>query len=343
MDTFSTVDALWRDALSQIINNGSVLPSRDGPTREILGYTARLSDPRAHFLFDPIRQLSPAYAAAELLWFLSGQRVVHALVPYAPQYTRFCNEGELFLDEDGNESHPLSNQWKVKGRNVLYAHGAYGYRLNRRFGGASQLENIISMLQSDPVSRQAVVTLYDAEMDQLKATRGDKKDIPCTLSLNFILRNGKLNCQGTMRSNDIWLGLPHDIWAFTSIQLLVAEALGVEVGWYQHSAMSLHLYDRNMQKASQVMQSDGDYDKGPMTYTKHTTPNIFEAFPEAVRLEAENRYGGYLALPDPFIGWGSLLGHAVLMAASKWVPDKRILLKHIGSPIMADYMEKYWC
>lgn len=337
MNTYSTIDDLWYDALVEILIKGDSLPSRDGPTKEVLGYVARLSDPRAHFLFNPIRKVSPAYAAAELLWFLSGQRVVHALTPYAPQYARFCNEGELNILQSGDEGPAGTKQ------NVLYAHGAYGYRLDRRFGGRCQLENIIRMLQADPMSRQAVITLYDAGMDQEKATSGDKKDIPCTLSLNFILRDGKLNCQGTMRSNDIWLGLPHDIWAFTSIQLLVAEALGVEVGWYQHSAMSLHLYDRNRAKADEAVKSPMDFERGPMTYGKHTTVSIFDAFGKAVSLESHNRLSGHINLPGPVIGADSLLGHAVVMAASKWATDKRSVLKYIESPIMARYMEKHWC
>lgn len=350
MNTYSTIDELWYEALLSILSRGHELPSRDGPTKEVLGYVARLSNPRAHFLFNPIRRVNPSYAAAELLWFLSGQRTVHALTPYAPQYVRFCNEACLYVNEAGDELlpvHTYSHTHTPFGSykpDTLYAHGAYGYRLARQFGGRCQLENIIRMLQADPMSRQAVITLYDAGMDQEKATSGDKKDIPCTLSLNFILRDGKLNCQGTMRSNDIWLGLPHDIWAFTSIQLLVAEALGVEVGWYQHSAMSLHLYDRNRAKAEEAARYDMlGYERGPMTYGRHTV-SIFDAFQKAVKLERVNRLAQHgIDLPGPVVGANSLLGHTVVMAAHKWVKDKRITLKYIESPIMARYMEKHWC
>jgi thymidylate synthase len=46
-----------------------------------------------------------------------------------------------------------------------------------------------------------------------------------------------------MRSNDVFLGLPHDLFAFTMLQEIAARELGVEPGTYQHSVGSLHLYD----------------------------------------------------------------------------------------------------
>lgn len=52
-----------------------------------------------------------------------------------------------------------------------------------------------------------------------------------------------------MRSNDAYLGLPHDIFAFTMLQEIVARSLKVEVGWYKHAVGSLHLYSVNTSQA----------------------------------------------------------------------------------------------
>ena len=43
--------------------------------------------------------------------------------------------------------------------------------------------------------------------------------------------------------NDAYIGLAHDIFAFTMLQELMARSLGVDVGPYRHSIGSLHLYD----------------------------------------------------------------------------------------------------
>ena len=48
------------------------------------------------------------------------------------------------------------------------------------------------------------------------------KDIPCTVSLQFLIRENKLHLFVNMRSNDVFLGLPHDIFCFTMIQEIIA-------------------------------------------------------------------------------------------------------------------------
>lgn len=53
----------------------------------------------------------------------------------------------------------------------------------------------------------------------------------------------------SMRSNDAWLGLPHDIFTFTMLQELVARSLSIELGEYKHAVGSLHLYDKDHEKA----------------------------------------------------------------------------------------------
>jgi thymidylate synthase len=48
-----------------------------------------------------------------------------------------------------------------------------------------------------------------------------------------------------MRSNDIYRGFPADVFAFTFIQELLARALQLEIGTYNHFVGSLHLYDED--------------------------------------------------------------------------------------------------
>ena len=57
-----------------------------------------------------------------------------------------------------------------------------------------------------------------------------------------------------MRSNDIWMGLPYDVFSFTCMQILLAFKLGVGIGTYTHHAASLHLYKRDYDTALDNMQ-----------------------------------------------------------------------------------------
>jgi thymidylate synthase len=89
--------------------------------------------------------------------------------------------------------------------------------------------------------------LFDPEQD----TRGHR-DVPCTLNYRFFLRNDRLHMHTTMRSQDLWLGFPYDIFAATVLQELLAGWLGVELGDYHHNVDSLHLYEKHTASAANL-------------------------------------------------------------------------------------------
>ena len=60
--------------------------------------------------------------------------------------------------------------------------------------------------------------------------------------MQFIVRCEELHLFVCMRSNDAFMGLPHDVFAFTMLQELVARLIGCELGHYHHFVSSLHLY-----------------------------------------------------------------------------------------------------
>ena len=58
-----------------------------------------------------------------------------------------------------------------------------------------------------------------------------------------------------MRSNDLWMGFPYDVFQFTNMQVLMSMELGVELGTYTHISGSLHLYKRNLVKVDEHYDS----------------------------------------------------------------------------------------
>lgn len=51
-----------------------------------------------------------------------------------------------------------------------------------------------------------------------------------------------------MRSNDIFLGFPYDIFNFTMWQEYVSCKLNIDIGTYTHIANSLHFYEKDREK-----------------------------------------------------------------------------------------------
>jgi thymidylate synthase len=168
----------------------------------------------------PARRLNPAFAVAEALWILSGSDDPW-IFAYNRSLAQYADDGRL--------------------------RGAYGPRMRRWRGEVDQLVHVRDLLQRDPDSRQAVIQLYDPHLD----TRGNR-DVPCTLNYRFFLREGRLDMHTTMRSNDIWLGLPYDVFTATILHEIMADWLSVELGTYHHHVDSLHLYAHHHAEAEMV-------------------------------------------------------------------------------------------
>lgn len=195
-------------------------PSRDGNVvGEIINAVTVITDPRQGFVKSKERNLSIKYAVGELLWYLSGSNKLEDISPYSSAWKN--------LSDDGNT-----------------VNSAYGHRIFNKFG-FNQWEHVTKLLQKDPLSRQAIIHIKEPN-------NAPTKDLPCTICIQYLIRDNKLHSTVYMRSNDIWLGFPYDVFTFTSLQVLMAMELGVPVGEYTHIAGSLHLYERNVKN----VQSD---------------------------------------------------------------------------------------
>jgi thymidylate synthase len=238
---FASADMMWAHAIRQVHARGSRTGSRDGQAVELLHYSATLGDVERSFVLNPARALDPVYAAAEILWYLSGDDSVEMIRRYAPQYDRFANDGRAY---------------GAYGRRV-FRHPLFTLEAQHIVGiikpwARSQLHAVVEVLKRNPESRQAQVSLWDAG-DLAHAVMGDKNDLPCTSTLQFFVRGGRVCLHAHMRSNDLWLGYPYDIYAFTAMQRLVATALDRRCG-------SLHYYERN---ATGILASINEVNEDP--------------------------------------------------------------------------------
>lgn len=123
---------------------------------------------------------------------------------------------------------------------------AYGAIVFNRFG-FDQVAQVIDTLKRDPYSRRAVINFNVPNPE-----RFETKDEICTIALVFELREGKLDCTGIMRSNDVWLDTPYDVVFFTELQKHIANELGVGYGKYTHFAVSLHAYEKDIDRVREV-------------------------------------------------------------------------------------------
>ena len=215
MAQFKSVNEAWEYWYNQLAMQRGDAASRDGAvTGEVINAVTVIDDPKDNLVTSPIRKLSHKYAIGELLWYLSGSNKLDAIANYSKAWNKLSDDGET-------------------------VNSAYGYRIFEKFG-FDQWEHVKGLLKVDHNSRQAVIHIKEPNPEKTK-------DLPCTVALQYFIRDGKLYATTYMRSNDIWLGFPYDVFTFTCLQIKMAFELGVGIGSYTHIAGSLHLYSRNVQ------------------------------------------------------------------------------------------------
>lgn len=219
-----SLDDILIDLYQSLLGSGRPNTGSRGSTYEVLGTAIRLRRPRARLSRSENRG-KPFSALAEFLWYLSGSGDLEFIRPYIPDYVKEATDGRI--------------------------PGAYGPRIFSMRSGIDQLDHVTKLLDWKPTSKRAVIQLFNAEDIALDyaAVRGEGfvyREVPCTVSLQFHLREGLLHLSVNMRSNDAYKGLPHDVFCFTMIQEMMARRLGAEPGEYLHYAGSMHIYEPDL-------------------------------------------------------------------------------------------------
>lgn len=202
----------WYNKLEEMHTDGFQSTSRDGGiVGEVINAITVILDPTRNIVDSDLRKLNKRYMMGEFLWYLSADNSLSEIQKYTHAWDRMSEDGET-------------------------VNSNYGHKIHK-FYGFDQWELVKALLKKDPNSRQAVIHIKDPGVHA--------KDTPCTICLQFLIRDNKLHLTVYMRSNDIWTGFPYDVFIFTNYQILMAMELGVDIGEYTHIAGSLHLYERN--------------------------------------------------------------------------------------------------
>lgn len=210
----------WLGALAKVISVGTAAAPRGKNIKEWLSLQT-ITDMNYPILNVKERKLGYKFMAAEAAWILSGDNRVESISPYSNAISNFSDDGVTFF-------------------------GAYGPKIR------GQIEYVIDLLSKDTASRQAVINIW-------RENPPETKDVPCTISLQFIIRDGYLYLIDTMRSSDLWLGWPYDVFNMSMIARYVRNALkretGVEyrLGHLYLNAGSGHIYEENLKTCTEII------------------------------------------------------------------------------------------
>lgn len=221
----NTTNESYRELLSSVLRDGVIAFPRSQMTKELLGLSARF-DMNAPVIVSDVRKLSYKFMAAEAIWIVNGDNSVRGIAPYNRNIAAFSDNGVAFF-------------------------GAYGPKF------MEQRQYIIRKLFEDDQTRQAVMTIWRERPD-------NSRDIPCTVSLGWVIRGGVIHCFVNMRSSDLWLGLPYDIFNFTAMTMDIRNLYNkgmdqsVLLGNLYWSANSVHLYEQHFENAEQIVLEESE-------------------------------------------------------------------------------------
>ncbi|TXH47715.1 MAG: thymidylate synthase [Desulfurellales bacterium] len=247
-----SINNVWTQMLSDVLEHGLRVEPRGIETRELLSYQTRID------MTQPVVTVKNriegkffAFMCAEAAWILSGDNRTVTIEPYSRMIKKFSDDGHYFS-------------------------GAYGPKI------VDQLTYVVDTLVSDPDSRQAVINIW-------RENPRPTKDYPCTLSIQWLIRDGYLHCFDTMRSSDVWLGWPFDVFNFSMLTHMLALLIRdrwkrqsiarppLKIGKLCLTAASQHIYERNFSQAAKcVVHPEPVFELNPLD------PYVFEDHKEFI-------------------------------------------------------------
>lgn len=147
-----------RKVVKATLSDGEPITATKGPTVELTGVLLELTNPLARMSRTETRG-KPFSCLSELCWYLAKTNDLGFISYYIPDYKNYADGKVIF--------------------------GGYGPRIFD-WKGQNQLANVAKILKKKESSRQAVIQLFDAT-DLVE----QHKDIPCTGTMQFMIRNGK--------------------------------------------------------------------------------------------------------------------------------------------------------
>lgn len=105
-----------------------------------------------------------------------------------------------------------------------------------------QVDYLIYTLKTNPYSRRIKTTLWCVEdLDDMALE-------PCVYETHWQMWDDKLNLTVCVRSNDMGLGNPYNVYQYSIIHRLIAQVTGHQVGSICFNIDNAHIYDRHIDK-----------------------------------------------------------------------------------------------
>ena len=227
----------YLELLKYVLDNGEKIKTRNGNTISILGNMIEFDNININLPILTTKKIYFKGVIEELLWFLKG----HTNAKYLQEKNVHIWDGNStreFLDKNNlsnyeeNELGPIYGwQWRNFGKK---------YKLNGDEEGFDQIKYILEELSKNDNSRRAILSAWNPL--QLK----EMALPPCHILYNFYKNSDGLSCMMTMRSSDLFLGLPFNILSTAILTIIIAKVLHINVSKIKICLGDTHIYEEHI-------------------------------------------------------------------------------------------------
>ena len=183
------------------LQDAPITLSRGHAVKELNNVTLVLQKPQNCVVTTPERRMSHKYLIAKWLWYVSGNRSVKNISKFSNFWSSIADDHGLLNSNYGyyffnpmDQVLPTEEEFKP---------------ITDYYYQKSQFDFVIDTLVNDQASRQAIVNINNIYHKARKT-----KDFPCAISMQFFIKNGRLNMSVIMRSSDLVLEFCEDIFQF---------------------------------------------------------------------------------------------------------------------------------
>jgi len=255
------VDSLVVDGIKHISTHGELFEARAGSGQQAFDVNYILTNPqdRVHSLRSPVAQ---KYLSRELLAYF---------------------DGSLDVDQGLSKASPFWKTLADKDNKICSNYGHYVFHQTHPDTKKTQYQWVIDNLENNIDSRKAFINI-----NQLEHKHMDNKDFPCTLGMQFFVRNNRLCCDVSSRSTDIYTGLPYDMAFFSLVNELVykdvkerlpeKKSAELKLGYTMMKTNFTQIYDKTRTPALKLLdkKSDIKIEMPPVHDAQETLSDIYK-------------------------------------------------------------------
>lgn len=249
--------------LKNVLSEGEEIQTRNGITISKFGYLLKFTNIN-DFPLLTTKKIFYRGVLEELLWFLKGSTNAKYLQD-KNVHIWDGNSTREYLDNNGFANYEVGELGPVYGWQWRY----YGKKYNNTGdeNGIDQIKYVIEELLKENNSRRAILNAWNPlQLNEMALP-------PCHIMYNFYKNKDGLSCLMTMRSSDLFLGLPFNIASTALLTHIIAKVLHLEVKDIAVSIADAHIYKEHVDVVNEQINKN-IYENNCKLKINKEVPNI---------------------------------------------------------------------